>query len=62
MMTLFAVVLGVVVGVGLVYLALSGVFALAFKRARTIIRRLRDRRLQPRPEATERRHEERRAH
>jgi hypothetical protein len=61
MVTLFAVVLGVVVGVGLGYLALSGVLALAFRRARTMIRRLADRRATLRPEAPERRHEERRA-
>jgi hypothetical protein len=62
MVTLFAVVLGVAVGVGLGWLALSGVLALAFRRARTMIRRLSERRQAAREASAERRAAERRAH
>jgi hypothetical protein len=62
MATLTAVVLGVVLGVGLGWLALNGVLALAFRRARTILRRMAERRQLGRPEGAERRNRERRAH
>lgn len=62
MVTLFAVVLGVAVGVGLGWLALNGVLTLAFRRARTLIRRMRERRQTARADTRERRAEERRAH
>jgi hypothetical protein len=56
------IVLGLVLGVGLAWLILSGLLAVAFRRARTFLRRLTQRRQAPRPDAPERRHEERRAH
>jgi hypothetical protein len=63
MVTLFAVLVGVAVGVGLGWLALNGVLALAFRRARTMIRRMNERRQAAREASAERRRaEERRAH
>lgn len=41
---------GLVVGLGLAWLILSGVLAMAFKKVRVIVRRIRDRRHAPRPE------------
>jgi hypothetical protein len=57
-----AIVLGLVLGVGLAWLALSGLLAVAFRRARTFLRRMTQRRQSPRPDSPERRTEERRAH
>ena len=62
LVALATVVLGLVVGVGLAWLVLSGLLAVAFRRARTFLRRMTQRRQAPRPDAPERRHEERRAH
>ena len=56
------VVVGLAVGVGLAWLVLSGVLALAFHRARTFLRRITQRRQADRPGAPERRQVERRAH
>jgi len=56
------IVLGLVVGVGLAWLALSGVLAFAFRRARTFLRRIAERRRARRPDSPDRRHVERRAH
>jgi hypothetical protein len=57
-----AIVLGLVLGVGPAWLALSGLLAVAFRRARTFLRRMTQRRQSPRPDSPERRTEERRAH
>jgi hypothetical protein len=57
-----AIVLGLVLGVGLAWLALSGLLAVAFRRARTFLRRMTQRRQSPRPDSPDRRTEERRAH
>jgi hypothetical protein len=43
-------IIGLVVGLGLAWLVLSGVLAMAFKKVRVIVRRIRDRRQAPRPE------------
>lgn len=51
---------GVAVGVLLAWLVLSGVLAMAFRRARMIVRRIRDRRAAPRPDNVDRRQAERR--
>ena len=59
---LAAIVIGLVLGVGLAWLALSGLLAIAFRRARTLLRRITQRRRSPRPDSPDRRHEERRAH
>jgi hypothetical protein len=59
---LAAIVIGIALAVGLAWLALSGLLAIAFRRARTFLRRLTQRRGSPRPDSPERRHEERRAH
>ena len=56
---LLAALLGLVLGVGLAWLILSGVLALTFQRARTIIRRIIERRREARP-GSERRGQERR--
>ncbi len=61
MATLTAVVLGIVVAVVLGWLVLSGVLALAFRRARLFVRRLAERRRAGRPGAADRRNAERRA-
>jgi len=42
--------IGLAVGLGLAWLILSGVLAMAFKKVRVIVRRIRDRRQGPRPE------------
>ena len=42
--------IGLVVGLGLAWLILSGLLAMAFKKVRVIVRRIRDRRQAPRPE------------
>lgn len=59
---LAAIVVGLALAVGLAWLALSGLLAVAFRHARTFLRRLTQRRGSPRPDSPERRHEERRAH
>ena len=59
---LAAIVAGLALAVGLAWLALSGLLAVAFRHARTCLRRLTQRRQSPRPESPERRQEERRAH
>lgn len=41
--------IGLAVSLGLAWLILSGVLAMAFKKVRVIIRRIRDRRQAPRP-------------
>ena len=41
---------GLVVGLGLAWLILSGLLAMAFKKVRVIVRRIRDRRQAPRPD------------
>ena len=58
---LATILIGLLLGVGLAWLALSGLLAVAFRRARTFLRRLTQRRQSPRPDSPERRHEERRA-
>jgi uncharacterized membrane protein YdjX (TVP38/TMEM64 family) len=62
LVALAAIVLGLVLGVGLAWLALSGLLAVAFRRARTFLRRITQRRQSPRPDSPDRRTEERRAH
>ena len=62
LVSLAAIVLGLVLGVGLAWLALSGLLAVAFRRARTFLRRITQRRQSPRPDSPDRRTEERRAH
>ena len=42
--------IGLAVGLGLAWLILSGVLAMAFKKVRVIVRRIRDRRPAPRPD------------
>ena len=42
--------IGLAVALGLAWLILSGVLAMAFKRVRIIVRRIRDRRQAPRPD------------
>jgi hypothetical protein len=61
LVALATIVLGLVVGVGLAWLALSGLLAVAFRRARTFLRRMTQRRQSPRPDSPDRRTEERRA-
>ena len=62
LVALAAVVVGLALAVGLAWLALSGLLAIAFRRARTLLRRLTQRRQSPRPDSPDRRTEERRAH
>jgi hypothetical protein len=62
LVALATVVLGLVLGVGLAWLALSGLLSVAFRRARTLLRRITQRRQSPRPDSPDRRSEERRAH
>jgi hypothetical protein len=51
MLTAMAVgVIGLAIGLGLAWLILSGVMAMAFKKVRVIVRRIRDRRQAPRPD------------
>jgi hypothetical protein len=59
LVALLAALLGLVLGVGLAWLVLSGVLAMAFRRARTAIRRMVERRRAARP-GSERRGRERR--
>ncbi|PYQ07595.1 MAG: hypothetical protein DMF83_08995 [Acidobacteria bacterium] len=56
---LLAALVGLVLGVGLAWLILSGVLAMSFQRARTAIRRMVERRRAARP-GSERRGQERR--
>jgi len=62
LVALATIVLGLVLGVGLAWLALSGLLAVAFRRARTFLRRMTQRRQTPRPDSPDRRTEERRTH
>ena len=59
LVALLAALIGHVVGVGLAWLILSGVLAMTFRRARTMIRRMIERRREARP-GSERRGSERR--
>jgi hypothetical protein len=59
LVALLAALAGLVIGVGLAWLVLSGVLAMTFRRARTAIRRMIERRRAPRP-GDERRSNERR--
>jgi len=59
LVALLAALIGLVVGVGLAWLILSGVLAMTFRRARTMIRRMIERRREARP-GSERRGSERR--
>ncbi|HUG52670.1 MAG TPA: hypothetical protein VMR21_03685 [Vicinamibacteria bacterium] len=61
LVTLATVVIGLIVGIALAWLVLSGVLALAFRRARTLLRRIAERRRAQRPGESDRRHAERRA-
>ena len=61
LVVLGTIILGIVVALGLGWLILSGVMAVAFRRARTFLRRMTQRRHAERPDAPERRHVERRA-
>jgi hypothetical protein len=60
LVALLAALAGLVVGVGLAWVILSGVLAMTFRRARTMIRRMIQRRREARP-GSERRGNERRA-
>jgi hypothetical protein len=62
LVALVSIVLGLAVALGLAWLVLSGLLALAFKKARTFLRRMTQRRQTPRPDAPERRSVERRVH
>ena len=62
LVALATIVVGLVLGVGLAWLVLSGLLAIAFHRARTFLRRMTQRRQSPRTDSPDRRHEERRAH
>jgi hypothetical protein len=59
-MALVAALTGVIVAVALGWLILSGVLAMTFRRARTAIRRIIDRRREARPEGERRLPAERR--
>ena len=59
LVALLAALIGLVLGVGLAWLILSGVLAMTFRRARTMIRRMIERRREARP-GSERRGSERR--
>jgi uncharacterized membrane protein YccC len=59
LVALLAALIGLVVGVGLAWLILSGLLAMTFRRARTMIRRMIERRREARP-GSERRGSERR--
>jgi hypothetical protein len=61
LVVLGTIVLGIVVALGLAWLVLSGVMAVAFRRARTFLRRMTQRRQAERPDSSDRRHVERRA-
>ena len=60
LVALAAIVLGLALGLGLAWLVLSGLLAIAFKRARTFLRRITQRRQAARPDSPERRSAERR--
>jgi hypothetical protein len=62
LVALATIVVGLILGVGLAWLVLSGLLSIAFRRARTLLRRMTQRRQSPRSDSPERRHEERRAH
>jgi hypothetical protein len=62
LVALATIVVGLILGVGLAWLLLSGLLSIAFRRARTLLRRMTQRRQSPRSDSPERRHEERRAH
>jgi hypothetical protein len=59
LVALLAALAGLAIGVGLAWLVLSGVLAMTFRRARTAIRRMIERRRERRP-GRERRADERR--
>jgi len=59
LVALLVALIGLVLGVGLAWLILSGVLAMAFQKARTLIRRMIERRGEARP-GSERRGQERR--
>jgi hypothetical protein len=61
LVVLGTIVVGLAVALVLAWLVLSGVMAVAFRRARTLLRRITQRRQAERPGAPERRHVERRA-
>jgi hypothetical protein len=62
LVALATIVVGLILGVGLAWLLLSGLLSIAFRRARTLLRRMTQRRQSPRSDSPDRRHEERRAH
>ena len=59
LVALLVALIGLVIGVGLAWLILSGVLAMTFQRARMMIRRMIERRRESRP-GSERRGQERR--
>ena len=61
LVVLVTIVGGIALALGLAWLVLSGVMAVAFRRARTFLRRITQRRQAQRPDSPERRHVERRA-
>jgi hypothetical protein len=61
LVVLVTIAVGLAIALGLAWLVLSGVMALAFRRARTFLRRMTQRRHSERPDSPERRHVERRA-
>lgn len=62
LVALVSVLVGLALALGLAWLVLSGLLALAFHRARTFLRRLTQRRQAERPDSPERRNVERRVH
>jgi len=62
LVALVTIVIGLAVALALAWAVLSGVLALAFRRARAFERRMAQRRQADRPDSPERRHVERRAH
>ena len=61
LVVLVTIVVGLAIALGLAWAVLSGVMAIAFRRARTFLRRLTQRRQVERPGSPERRSVERRA-
>jgi hypothetical protein len=61
LVVLATIVVGLAIALGLAWAVLSGVMAIAFRRARTFLRRLTQRRQAERPDSPERRSVERRA-
>jgi hypothetical protein len=61
LVVLVTIVVGLAIALGLAWAVLSGVMAIAFRRARTFLRRLTQRRQAERPDSPERRSVERRA-